>query len=214
MDSQKDLQKLIKQLESVKARSIVYLERYIKGKDEPRSSMERVEKLFEYIQDILKQSDDPFVQKVKKISDGLRVEPGIKIRGRGFASIEGIGDVFAQTLKRHGINTPSDLLGVGATRKGRVSIEEKTGISNKLILDWINRVDLWRIRGVGEEYADLLEAAGVDTVPELARRNPQNLYQKMVEVNAEKKLVRQLPGEAQVSEWVEQAKNLPRVIEY
>ena len=81
-------------------------------------------------------------------------------------------------------------------------------------MDWINRADLFRIKGVGEEYADLLEAAGVDTVPELAQRNAQNLHAKLQEVNAAKKLVRNLPGKDQVSKWVEQAKTLPRVITY
>jgi predicted flap endonuclease-1-like 5' DNA nuclease len=83
-----------------------------------------------------------------------------------------------------------------------------------LILEWVNHVDLFRIKGVGEEYADLLEEAGVDTVPELAQRNPETLYQKLLEVNGEKKLVRQLPSQTQVQSWVDQAKNLPRVIAY
>lgn len=78
----------------------------------------------------------------------------------------------------------------------------------------MNRVDLARIKGIGEEYADLLEAAGVDTVPELAQRKPENLYQKLVEVNAAKKLVRQLPIELKVADWVAQAKDLPRVVTY
>jgi predicted flap endonuclease-1-like 5' DNA nuclease len=83
-----------------------------------------------------------------------------------------------------------------------------------LILEWVNHVDLFRIKGVGEEYSDLLEEAGVDTVPELAQRNPEHLHQKLVAVNQEKKLVRQLPTQAQVSNWIEQAKRLPRVIAY
>ena len=106
------------------------------------------------------------------------------------------------------------MLEEGASPKGRKEIAEKADISEKLILEWVNHVDLFRIKGVGEEYADLLEAAGVDTVPELAQRNPENLYQKLVAVNQEKKLVRQLPTQAQVGDWVEQAKRLPRVIAY
>ena len=106
------------------------------------------------------------------------------------------------------------LLEQGATPEGRVEIIEKSGISDKLILEWINRADLFRIKGVGEEYADLLEAAGVDTVPELAQRNPENLYQKLVEVNEEKEVVRRPPTQTQVQDWVEQAKGLPRVITY
>ena len=129
-------------------------------------------------------------------------------------AVEGIGKVYAQKLREVGIATTTALLRQGATPKGRKEIAEKAGISGKLILEWINHVDLFRIKGVSEEYADLLEEAGVDTVPELAQRNPENLYQKLVAVNQEKKLVRKLPGQAQVSDWVEQAKSLPRVITY
>ncbi len=128
--------------------------------------------------------------------------------------IEGIGEAYAAKLIEIGISTTQELLEKGATPRGRAEIAEKTGISPKLILRWVNRADLIRVKGVGEEYADLLEMSGVDTVPELAQRNPDNLYQKLVEVNAEKKLVRQLPGRAQVADWVEQAKQLPRKIEY
>jgi len=127
-------------------------------------------------------------------------------------TVEGIGEVYAQKLKEAGIETTEALLEKGATRRGRQEIAQQTGISETLILKWVNRVDLFRIKGIGEEYADLLEAAGVDTVPELAQRNPENLYQKLVEVNEAKKLVRQLPSQAQVADWVEQAKQLPRVI--
>jgi predicted flap endonuclease-1-like 5' DNA nuclease len=128
--------------------------------------------------------------------------------------VEGIGEAYAQKLREAGIATTQALLKKGASPKGRKEIAEKAGISEKLILEWVNHVDLFRIKGVGEEYADLLEAAGVDTVPELAQRNPENLYQKLVAVNQEKKLVRQLPTQAQVSDWVAQAKRLPRVITY
>ena len=96
----------------------------------------------------------------------------------------------------------------------RKELEEKTGISGTLILEWVNRADLYRIKGVGEEYSDLLEAAGVDTVPELAQRNPDNLYEALVALNAEKKLVRHMPGRAQVASWIAQAKELPRVMTY
>lgn len=128
--------------------------------------------------------------------------------------VEGIGEVYAQKLIDAGIATTDDLLEKGATPQGRKDIVEKTGVSPKLILTWVNHVDLFRIKGVGEEYADLLEAAGVDTVPELAQRNAQNLRQKLMEVNEEKKLVRQIPSEAQVTDWVEHAKTLPRVLTY
>jgi predicted flap endonuclease-1-like 5' DNA nuclease len=128
--------------------------------------------------------------------------------------VEGIGESYAQKLQEAGIRTTQALLKKGTSPQGRKEIAEKTGISGTLILRWVNRVDLFRIKGVGEEYSDLLEASGVDTVPELAQRNPENLYQKMVAVNQDKKLVRQLPNQAQVSNWIEQAKRLPRVITY
>jgi predicted flap endonuclease-1-like 5' DNA nuclease len=128
--------------------------------------------------------------------------------------IEGIGEVYAQKLGAAGIWTTGELLEKGATPSGREEIAKQTGISGKLILEWVNHADLFRIKGVAEEYADLLEAAGVDTIPELAQRNPENLYQKLVAVNQEKKLVRRLPPQVTVRGWVKQAKQLPRVISY
>ena len=128
--------------------------------------------------------------------------------------IEGIGEIYAGKLEEAGITTVEALLEQGVTPKGREEMAEKAGISGKLILEWVNHADLFRIKGVGEEYADLLEAGGVDTVPELAQRNPKNLYQKLTDVNQEKKLVRQLPSQAQVQGWVAQAKDLPRKITY
>jgi predicted flap endonuclease-1-like 5' DNA nuclease len=128
--------------------------------------------------------------------------------------VEGIGEVYAQKLADMGITSTEALLESGASPKGRQEIADKTGVSPKLILTWVNHVDLFRIKGVGEEYADLLEAAGIDTVPELGQRNGANLYQKLAEVNKEKQLVRQLPPESKVLDWVAQAKELPRVITY
>ena len=130
------------------------------------------------------------------------------------AYVEGIGPVYAQKLQAIGIANPSDLLERGSTPKGRIEIAEQTEISGKLILEWVNHVDLYRIKGVGSEYADLLEEAGVDTVVELATRNPANLYQKIVEVNEEKKLVRKTPVQSQVEDWVAQSKQLPRKVMY
>jgi predicted flap endonuclease-1-like 5' DNA nuclease len=129
-------------------------------------------------------------------------------------TVEGIGDVYAQKLMGAGIDTTEALLEKGATPQGRKELAEKTGIGAKSILEWVNRVDLLRIKGVGEEYSDLLEAVGVDTVPELAQRNAENLHAKMREVNEEKELVRRLPTLSQVGDWIEQAKALPRVITY
>ncbi|NCA99029.1 MAG: DUF4332 domain-containing protein [Clostridia bacterium] len=128
--------------------------------------------------------------------------------------IEGIGESYAATLVANGISSIENLLDTCKSRKGRDGLTEKTGISGKLILKWTNRADLARVKGIGGEYADLLEAAGVDTVPELATRKPANLVTKLHEVNEEKKLVRKLPTESQVEGWVAQAKELPRVIEY
>jgi len=128
--------------------------------------------------------------------------------------IEGIGPVFAEKLRAAGISTIEALLEAGATPEGRKALEEATGIGHEYILDWVNRADLMRIRGVGEEYSDLLEKAGVDTVVELAQRNAGNLYQKLIEVNTEKKLVRRPPSSGAVAQWVQQAKALPRVVSH
>jgi len=128
--------------------------------------------------------------------------------------VEGIGPVYAEKLQAAGIKTTDVLLEKGASPQGRKAIEEQTGISHGLILEWVNHVDLYRIKGVASEYSDLLEEAGVDTVVELGHRVAANLYQKMMEVNAEKELVRRLPTEKQVADWIEQAKKLPRGVNY
>lgn len=128
--------------------------------------------------------------------------------------IEGIGPVYAEKLMPLGVKTTTDLLELCSTKKGRQEAAEKTGISEKLILEWVNLADLFRVKGVGEEFSDLLEESGVDTVVELAQRNPENLYKKMIEVNEEKKLVRRVPHLSEVKSWVEQAKTLPRKVEY
>jgi predicted flap endonuclease-1-like 5' DNA nuclease len=135
-------------------------------------------------------------------------------RGNRLEEIEGIGPVYAKTLAELGLLTTDDLLQAGAEAKGREALVEATGISKKLILRWVNQADLFRIKGVGEQYADLLEAAGVDTIPELAQRRADNLAKKMVEVNGQKNLVRRTPAESQVAAWIEQAKSLPRVVTY
>jgi predicted flap endonuclease-1-like 5' DNA nuclease len=129
-------------------------------------------------------------------------------------TIEGIGPVYAEKLRAAGIRSVAALLDTGATPEGRKELQEKSGIGHEYILDRVNRADLMRVRGVGEEYSDLLEKAGVDTVVELAQRNPDNLHKKMMEVNAEKRLVRRLPTRGMVARWVEQAGALPRVVSY
>lgn len=129
-------------------------------------------------------------------------------------TIEGIGEVYSGQLSEAEISTTEDLLEQDATPEGRQSIKEKTGISGKLILRWTNMADLFRINGVSEEYADMLEACRVDTAPELAQRYPENLYQALVQTNEEKQLVRGVPGESQVADWVRNAKELPRILTY
>jgi len=128
--------------------------------------------------------------------------------------IEGVGEVYQKKLAAVGLANIEALLEKGATPKGREEIAEQTGISSALILRWVNFADLFRIKGIGSEYSQLLEAAGVDTVPELAQRNPEHLLEKMTAVNAEKKLIRRLPVLSQVQSWVEQAKALPRLVTY
>lgn len=127
--------------------------------------------------------------------------------------VEGIGEVFAEKLKEAGIATTEALLKEGATPAGRKKIEKATGIAHKLIR-WTNHVDLYRIKGVQKQYAELLEASGVDSVVELAKRDPTHLLPKMVATNEQKHLVRKLPTQKQVADWVAQAKKLPRVITY
>lgn len=128
--------------------------------------------------------------------------------------VEGIGEKYKKLLNEAGVKTTAKLLEVAGTKKGRKDLAEKTKISETLILEWVNLSDLIRISGIGEEYSDLLEEAGVDTVIELAKRVPQNLYDKMLEVNTKKKLVRRVPPLSMVKKWVEQAKKLPRAVEY
>jgi len=128
--------------------------------------------------------------------------------------IEGIGHVYAGKLRRVGIKTTGRLLKVAATRQGRKNLSERTGISEKLILEWVNLADLMRIKGIGEEYGDLLEEAGVDTVKELRNRRPHNLYQALIETNVKKHLVRRLPSRRAVESWITQAKTLPPVLTY
>lgn len=130
------------------------------------------------------------------------------------STIEGIGEKYAAALKTAGVGSVEALLEKGATPAGRKALVEATGISAKLILEWVNLADLFRIKGIGEEYSDLLEEAGVDTVVELAQRKPANLLEKMTEVNNAKKLVRHMPVLSQVESWVDQAKHLPRIVQY
>jgi predicted flap endonuclease-1-like 5' DNA nuclease len=128
--------------------------------------------------------------------------------------IEGIGPVYAAQLREAGIATIEALLDAGATPAGRQQVEERSGIGHALVLEWVNLADLMRIKGIGEEYSDLLEEAGVDTVKELRTRVPENLHAAMVRTNEAKRLVRRLPTLGMVRDWVQQAKNLPPKVTY
>ena len=128
--------------------------------------------------------------------------------------IEGIGPAYAKKLEEIGIKTTDDLLRDGATPKGRTKIAEQTGISGKLILTWVNHSDLFRINGVAGQFAELLEAAGVDTIKELRHRVPANLHAKMVEINDQKNLCNRVPAVAEIEKMVEQAKQLEPMVSY
>lgn len=128
--------------------------------------------------------------------------------------IEGVGAVYAEKLKTAGITTTEGLLEKAKSPKLRKELAAVTGIDESRILKWANMADLMRIKGVGEEYSELLEAAGVDTVKELKTRVPANLTKAMAEANAKRKLVRALPTESMVEKWVAQAKELPPVLTY
>ncbi len=128
--------------------------------------------------------------------------------------VEGIGPVNAKKLIKAGVGSTDSLLSMGGTAAGRKELANNSGVSEKQILEWVNHVDLFRINGVGEEYADLLEEAGVDTVVELAQRKAANLLNKMAEVNASKNLVNKMPALSQVEDWIAQAKKLPRAVKY
>lgn len=128
--------------------------------------------------------------------------------------IEGIGETYAKALEGAGISTVEKLLDEGGSPTGRKNIAEKTGLTTQRVLEWVNRADLMRINGVGSEYSDLLEAAGVDTVKELATRRADNLHAKMEELNTAKKLVRRTPTAGEVEKWVAEAKTLPAKVSY
>ena len=128
--------------------------------------------------------------------------------------IEGIGPAYAEKLNAAGIITAEELLEKCAAPKGRKELAEATGITEKLILKWTNHADLYRVKGIGPQFAELLEAAGVDTVKELSHRVAANLAAKIAEVNAEKKLVGRIPVEAELQKMIDEAKTLPGVMTY
>lgn len=128
--------------------------------------------------------------------------------------IQGVGPAYAEKLTTAGIETVEQLLEAGKSAAGRKELEEKTGISGKSILTWVNHADLFRIKGVGPQFAELLEASGVDTVKEFGHRVAANLVAKMQEVNEQKRLTKVVPTVAQVQAMIDQAKELPGVVTY
>ncbi len=132
------------------------------------------------------------------------------------ADIEGIGASMSQKLKKANIKTVHGLLQAGATKKGRKELAESSGIDEAVILKWVNMADLYRVKGIGKQYAELLEKAGVDTVKELRTRNAENLVAKLAEANAagKKRMVRLLPGLKRVESWIEEAKKLTPMVTY
>ena len=128
--------------------------------------------------------------------------------------IEGIGPSHAEKLESHGIKTVENLLKSGATPNGREELVKKTGISHHLILKWVDEADLFRVKGIGREYTELLRASGVDSVKELAQRRADHLHEKVAAINREKKHVREVPGVNTNERWIEEAKALPGIVTY
>ena len=128
--------------------------------------------------------------------------------------IEGVGEVYAEKLIAAGITKVEEILEKCAAPAGRKALAEKTGISEKLILKWTNHADLFRINGIGPQFAELLEASGVDTVKELKHRVAENLQKKLEEVNAQKNLCNRVPAVSEVQKMIDQAKELPATMTY
>ena len=139
---------------------------------------------------------------------------GLTAQTGSLSDIEGIGPASVEKLAAAGVHTPKELLKAGGTKQGRAALSQQTGISTDHLLKWVNRADLSRVKGVGPQYAELLEASGVDTPKELASRNPDNLVASMTKTNAEKHLVRQVPSVSQVDGWIKSAKKLKPAVEY
>jgi len=162
------------------------------------------------------ETTEPMVAAIESVEEPETIAPVTQIQKRltPIEKIEGIGPVYAQKLLQVGIKTTDELLEQGKSRKGREDLVEKTGISSLLVLKWVNMSDLMRIRGIGEEYSELLERVGVDTVKELRTRNPKNLLAAMVQANETLKLVRRLPNLSEVESWVKEAKESEPIMTY
>ena len=148
------------------------------------------------------------------LEENLAQDAMAKLGAKHMIEIEGIGPAYSEKLSAIGIETIDQYLLAAADRKGRKDLADKTGISPKLVLEWANRADLMRVSGIGEEFSDLLAQAGVDTVNELKFRNPEHLYNSLLEINEEKSLVRRVPSHDDVSAWVEAAQQLPVILTY
>jgi len=144
---------------------------------------------------------------VRKIKTYVPLEQNIE-------TIEGIGPTYGSRLRNSGINVVGDLLRVGSTRRGRRDLSDKIGVAPTTIFKWVNRADFFRIRGVGKQYSDLLESAGVNTVMDLSRRNPKKIYENLREINREKNLVRRTPPLKMIEGWIQSAKKLKRMVKY
>ena len=156
----------------------------------------------------------PTVKPAEPIVRPVAKAKALSALDQGIEQIEGIGSSYAERLKGANITVIKDLLKAGATKKGRQTLAKITGASERTVLRWVNRADLFRVKGIGKEYSELLEVAGVNTVVELSRRNPANLRVKLEEVNREKRVAKQLPSVETVTEWVRHAKRLKRRVEY
>lgn len=128
--------------------------------------------------------------------------------------IEGVGPAYGRRLREAGIRTPAELLQAGATHEGRRVLATRSGLNEKQILRWVNMSDLFRIRGIATQYAELLEACGVDTVKELQDRDPESLAAALRQANEERRLVRQVPSRKEVANWVEQARRMPPMVSH
>lgn len=156
---------------------------------------------------------EPEIEAVELDQDLAR-ESMAKLAGKEMTEIEGIGPTYSEKLAAIDIKTIDQYLLSAADRKGRKEIAERTSISSKLVLEWANRADLMRVSGIGEEFSDLLAQTGVDTVNELKYRNPEHLYNSLIEVNEQNNLVRRLPSQDEVTAWVEAAQQLPVMLTY
>ncbi len=152
---------------------------------------------------------------VEDVEEGAEVEVKMVAGASALSSaVSSISEDDAQKLYAASIASVGNLLERGATPKGRKELANELGVEESLVLKWVNEIDLSRVRGIGAKYSALLEAAGVDTVPELAQRNPANLQQKLAQANATSGIAKEPPSEKQVANWVAQAKDLPRMITY